>query len=325
MALRMMWAAALLAGLALAPANAAAVEAQAIVEEGLADLAPPRLAPGGWTATGRDAVLGGLCAPREGAVLRVALTTRPPSRWQRDACIANAAAALADRVVGRRVLLAFGGKSAPALTAVLLYRALAARVPDETGEIGPNRAGRWHDLDPSLPDAPIRVLVPPDGTPEARILAQVLLFQGCLAAAGERLPRLAPARLALCTELRGDGVESGAVVVRAMPGQAAAAWLHGAGSAAVALVGLATVAAEPELETPLPLDGVAPGFASIGDGSYRPTLPVHLLLLQAEVPDEAEAVFRVLTGESVIGPSGSLVRRGLAALPAAERVRLRAE
>ena len=93
----------------------------------------------------------------------------------------------------------------------------------------------------------------------------------------------------------------------------------------MALVGLETVVAEPELENALPLDGVAPGFASFADGTYPATLPVHLLVLQAGAADEAAEAVRALTAESAIGPSGALARRGLAALPAAGRVRLRAE
>ncbi len=300
--------------------HAAGLEAQALVEDVLAPLAPPRVAGAGWSALGGDALLGALCAPRGGSVLRVGLTTRPPSRWQRDACAATGGAALTDRVVGRWVLLAFGGATAPPLTAELLYRALASRLPDAAGRLQPNRVARWHDINPALPDAPIRLLLPPEGTLEARILAEAVLPEGCLAAAGADRQVLPEAGAALCTELRGD-----AVVARAEPGHAVAAWLRGAGPSAVALVGLETVIADPELEIALPLDGVAPRFASLADGTYPATLPVHLLVLQAGAADEAADAGLVLTSESAIGPGGLLAGRGLASLIAAERVRLRGE
>ena len=144
------------------------------------------------------------------------------------------------------------------------------------------------------------------------------MYSGCLAVAGSRLPHAAAIRLAVCSELRGD-----AAATRAGPGSRAAEWLRGAGPSAVALVGLAAVAAEPELLAPLPLDGIYPAFASIADASYRAVLPVHLLVLQAGAAAEAEAIVQALTAESVIGPQRVLAGHGLAALAAAERVRLR--
>lgn len=318
---RIVWAALLLAGLSLGTGPAAAREAEAFVEDALAGLAPPPVAHAVWASLGRDAVLGGLCAPREGPVLRVALTTRPPSLWQRDICVDTAAAALSDRVIGRRVLVAFGGSPPlPSLTAAVLFRALAERVPNAAGNWVANPATRWRDLDPSLPDTPIRVLVPPDLSAEARILSDVVLPAGCLSASETGPPGPLSAQRAACTGLRRD-----AAVERPQAGRTVSAWLRGAGPSAVALVGLETVVADPDLETPLPLDGVTPSLATIADATYRASLAVHLLVLQAGAAAEAAAVVGALTAESAIGPGGVLARHGLAALPAAERVRLRAE
>ncbi len=317
---RIVRAAILLACLSFGAGRAAAIEIQAFVEDAIA--APPPLLVGdfAWSSRGRDALLGGLCAPRDGPVLRVALTTRPPSPWQRDICVDTAAAGLTDRVIGRRVLVAFGGDSPPVLTSALLYRALTGFVVGPRHDLLENPALRWRDLDPALPDAPIRVLVPPDGSAESRILTDMVLQAGCLAAGGADLPGTPADRLALCTGLRRDSA-----VLRAPPGGPVYPWLHGAGPSAVALVGLDTVAAEPELQGALPLDGVVPRFTSLADGTYPATLAVHLLVLQAGAAEAAANAISVLTAESTIGPGGALARHGLAALPAAERVRLRAE
>ena len=317
---RLVLAALLLAGLTGGAGQAATVRPQALVEDSLAPLAPAPVVGASWSALGRESLLGALCAPRDGKLLRVALTTRPPSRWQHAACVAVSGAALWDRVVGHEVLLAFGGAAPPALTSALLYRALAARVPDAARGLVTNRAASWHELDPALPDGPIRILLPPDGTAQARILRDRVLYGGCVAAARAALPGLAGACASLSAELRGD-----TVAAPAGPDRRVAAWLRTEGASAVALVGLGTVVGEPALENALPLDGVAPGFASIADGTYRGTLEVHLLVLQAGVAADAAETLRALTAESAIGPMGVLARRGLAALPAAERVRLRAE
>ena len=306
---------------AAAAVEAAGVAVQAYIEDALLAPSSPRLAGDfGWVPRDRDALLGALCAPRDGPVLRLALTTRPPSPWQRGMCTDTAAAGLTDRVIGRRVLLAFGGESPPALTGELLYRALTGFVAGPRRDLVANPALRWRDLDPALPDAPIRVLLPPQDTAEARILTEMVLPAGCLAAGGAELPGGPADRVALCTGLRDD-----AAVARAGRGGGVSAWLRSAGPASVALVGLDTVVAEPELQRALPLDGVVPRFASLADGTYPATLQVHLLVLQAGAPDAAATAIGALTAESSIGPGGTLARHGLAALPAAERVRLRAE
>ena len=254
------------------------------------------------------------------------------SPWQREACVASASAAVSDRVVGHVVLLAYGGESAPALTSALLYRALARQVPTgrpATGDmpaavpnqgLAANTARRWRDIDPALPDAPIRVLVPPEGSPEARILAERVLQIGCLAAALPVLPRSPAERRGLCMQMRADEA-----VVRATPAAGPGAWLRGAGPSAVALVGLQAVRADAGLEAPLPLDGVTPAFASIANGTYPAAVPVRLVMAQAGAAAAAADATGRLTAESVIGPGGGFAQRGFAALTAMERVRLRAE
>ena len=93
----------------------------------------------------------------------------------------------------------------------------------------------------------------------------------------------------------------------------------------MALVGISVLLAEPELETALPLDGVAPSFPNIADGRYRAVLAVYLLTVVSTTSARTiAAAAGPLLAETSIGPLGKLPRRGLAPLGAAERVKLRA-
>jgi phosphate transport system substrate-binding protein len=183
----------------------------------------------------------------------------------------------------------------------------------------PNRAMRWRELNAGLPDAPIRILLPPPASIESRILAEIVMYEGCAEQGSASLPADPLKRLAACTNLRTD-----AAVSRITEKQTVSAWLQKQGSSAVALVGVAALLAEPDLQNALPLDGVAPSFANIADGSYRAMLPIYLLTVIA--PETARSIAGVagpLLAESAIGPLGKLPRRGLAPLAAADRVKLR--
>jgi len=74
----------------------------------------------------------------------------------------------------------------------------------------------------------------------------------------------------------------------------------------------------------MPLDGIAPSFTTIADGSYRAIMPVWLLAILSPGSGQAIAtVINSLLSESSIGSLGKLPQRGLAPLAAADRVTLR--
>lgn len=297
----------------------AAAQPMLLVQDDLADLRPNEVTGQTWATTSRADLQGQFCAARSGTPTRLALVSHALSRRQRDDCAAAKDGKLVEALIGRRAVIAMTSGANFALTPELLYRALVRDVAAPDGEFIANRVARWRDLDASLPDAPIRILLPPSGSIESRIVSDVILYEGCAVRAGAMLPADPLKRMAICTTLRTDNA-----VTHAADRPTVTAWLRGQGNAALALVGVAVLLAEPDLETALPLDGVTPSFASIADGRYRAALPVYLLtVISPETARTVAGIAGPLLAEATIGPLGKLPRRGLAPLAAADRVKLR--
>jgi phosphate transport system substrate-binding protein len=291
-----------------------------VVQDDLADLRPGEVTGLDWTATPSADLRSSFCAAPPDATARLMLASRSLTRRERDSCPAASGGKLAEILIGRRAVIAMTGGASFAISADILYRALAHDVPAADGQFVPNRVMRWRELDAGLPDAPIRVLLPPAGSIESRIVSDIILYDGCSARTEAKLPADPIRRMTICTTPRTD-----AAVAWQTDRQTTAAWLHDQGIAAVALIGVALLIAEPELETALPLDGVAPSFANIADGRYRAVLPVYLLTVIS--PATAKTIAGIagpLLAETSIGPLGKLPRHGLAPLSAADRVKLRA-
>jgi len=290
-----------------------------LVQSELADLRPGDVTGLDWKSTPRADLPGALCAARSDVSARLALAARKLTRRQREACAKTAGGRLTESLIGRRAVFAMTGGASFALTSDMLYRALASSVPGPNGGFAANRATRWRELDAGLPDAPIRILLPSADSIEYRIVTDIILYDGCAARALGALPADPVKRLALCTAMRSD-----AAVARAPVKSSVTSWLRSQGGAAVALIGVATLLAEPDLQTALPLDGVAPGFATIADGRYRAVLPVYLeTMMSGATARTVAAIAGPLLAESTIGPLGRLARQGLAPLEAADRVKLR--
>jgi phosphate transport system substrate-binding protein len=298
----------------------AAAQPVLLVQDDLADLGPAEVTGRDWSTTPRADLLRQFCAARSDAPARLAIASQRLTRRQRDSCAASKDGKLIEALIGRRALIALTGGAIFGLTPDILYRALARDVPGPGGKLAANKAMRWRELDASLPDAPIRVLLPPPGSIENRIVGEIVLYDGCASQAAVSLPTDPIKRLAECTTLRTD-----AAVSRIADKQTVSAWLRKQGAGAVALVGVAVLLAEPDLQTALPLDGATPSFANIAHGRYRAVLPVYLLTVIS--PASARAIAAIagpLLTEATIGPLGKLPRRGLAPLAAADRVKLRA-
>jgi phosphate transport system substrate-binding protein len=309
-----------LLGLLLVACPAAAQQPLLLVQDDLADLRPGDVSGLDWTTVSQADIQVEFCTAALSAPARLLLASRPLTRRERDACPATDAGTLVETMIGRRAVIAMTTGKRFDLTSDILYRALAREVPGPTGRLVPNQADRWRELDASLPDAPIRVLLPPTGSIEDRVLADVILYEGCSTTAASALSANAMKRLAHCITLRTD-----AAVARAGSEATATAWLRARGNGAMALVGISVLLAEPELETALPLDGVAPSFPNIADGRYRAVLAVYLLTVVSTTSARTiAAAAGPLLAETSIGPLGKLPRRGLAPLGAAERVKLRA-
>lgn len=147
-----------------------------------------------------------------------------------------------------------------ALTLADIYKALAANPGGQ-----PNRAKSWRDVNPALPDIPIRVLGPPPTSGTRDSFAELILEKGC-----DTLPGMAALKESdkdkhkdLCTKIREDGryIEAGEndnlliQKVAASPGT-------------IAVLGYNFLEENADRVRGIPLGGIAPTATTITDRSY---------------------------------------------------------
>ncbi len=201
-----------------------------------------------------------------------------------------------------------------ALTEADIYRALAAT----PGGAGPNRARTWRDVNPALPPVPILVFGPPPTSGTRDAFAELILQKGCEAdAAMKALKATDPDRQkALCTRLREDGpfVEAGEnenLIVQKLA----------ADPQAVGIFGYGSIEENADRLRGIPLQGVAPTYATIADYSYPGARPLFIYVKAAHL--DAVPGLRGFVAEyaSAWNPGGYLVRRGLIAAPADVRAK----
>jgi phosphate transport system substrate-binding protein len=242
----------------------------------------------------------------------VAEASRPMTLEEQRGCAARGV----DSVVALRlgtdgivILQSRVGRSLD-VTRTQLYRAVARSLPI-AGRFVPNPYRRWIELDPALPNRPIRVYgpAPNHGTRDA--FAALALLPVC-----ERLAeaRVLPERerLRACQAVREDGAwidvagDYGSVVGRLL-----------ADPDAVAVLPYSFLESNRERLRAAAIDGIEASAQSIADWRYPLVRPLFVYVKCAHVgrvPGLAEFVLEFVS-ERAAGHEGYLVERGLAPLP----------
>lgn len=177
-----------------------------------------------------------------------------------------------------------------------LYLAAAAYVPDDDScVLVPNPNNRWRDLDPSMPDRPIRFFGPPASSGTRQVFIDRALAEGarqidCLA----ELERQDPAAFERAIVPRHDE----AWLDAGENEDAIAAALHGVHDA-IGIFGLPSFERTQGLNA-LPLEGVVPSRGTILSGAYPLS---HPLYLYADPEALAEPSVRRLVRE--LAPQGT--------------------
>lgn len=241
----------------------------------------------------------------------IAAASRPITAAESDLCKANGVTGIeAVRLGHDGVVLAHSrGVPAFALTRRQVWLALAKRVPVD-GQLAPNPHRRWKDVDPSLPDLPIRVYGPPPTSGTRDVFVQVAMEGGCEAFRPVRdLP--ADQRREACGHFREDGA-----FVEVGEDDELAARKVAADREALAVVGFGALRRHANLLVGLPLEGVAPNPDTIAAGTYPLARSVFLYVKKDHlgvVPGLAEYL-NLFTSPAAIGPDGYLVPLGLVPL-----------
>jgi phosphate transport system substrate-binding protein len=193
------------------------------------------------------------------------------------------------------------------LTPEIVYKALAAKPfgKDQT-------AKTWHDVDPSLPTAPILVYGPPSTSGTRDALKELILEKGCQADPAMKALKDGDEDKykALCTEVRDDGAyvdqgEQDNLIVQKIENN----------PKAVGVFGYSYLEENADKLQGLTMNGVEPTHANISSFAYPGARPLYIYVKKAHIgviPGLAEFI---QSWAGSWGKDGPLARIGFAASP----------
>ena len=207
------------------------------------------------------------------------------------------------------------------ITLQQLFLALAKDVPSDGGMVAnPNQT--WADVDASLPAVEIEVLGPPPTSGTRDAFVELAMEGGCKTFPDIKALKKQDKKAykALCHSIREDGafVEAGEndnLIVQKLK----------ANPSALGIFGYSFLDQNRDKVQGSTIDGIAPDFDTIADGSYPVSRSMYFYVKKAHVGvipgiDEYVATF---TDEDAWGPYGYLADKGLIPLPDADREAMR--
>ena len=209
------------------------------------------------------------------------------------------------------------------ITLQQLFLALAKDVPSDGGMVAnPNQT--WADVDASLPAVKIEVLGPPPTSGTRDAFVELAMEGGCKTFPDIKALKKQDKKAykALCHSIREDGafVEAGEndnLIVQKLK----------ANPSALGIFGYSFLDQNRDKVQGSTINGIAPDFDTIADGSYPVSRSMYFYVKKAHVGvipgiDEYVATF---TDEDAWGPYGYLADKGLIPLPDADREAMRAQ
>jgi len=238
-----------------------------------------------------------------------------------DACTAHGVTAIVEVKVGYDgVTLLSAGPERLNLGVRDLYLALARQVPDPGGaeELIANPYRTWREVNPALPDTPIRVLASAAASGTRDSLAELALEAGCaqVDAARRTIGRSRHRMAELCRPLRDDGpwheLPGGAgELTQALRADPQAIGVTGWHAVADSRVGLKTLAVE----------GTPPSPLAIATGAYPLSRPLFVYFKKGrlEAVPAIQGYVTEVTSDSAWGGDGYLAGAGLVPMMQEER------
>jgi len=240
-----------------------------------------------------------------------------------EKCGANGAAVIEIKVGYDGIVIANGG-NAPDFGLSLrdVFMALAKEVP-AGGEIIANPNRTWNDVRAGLPDMPIEVLGPPPTSGTRDAFVELAMEGGC-----RSFPEIKALRQSdqaryktICHTMREDGAyvdagENDNLIVQKLA----------ANPRALGIFGFGFLDQNRDVIKGIAVDGVAPRFDSIADGSYPVSRALFVYVKKDHIgviPGMAEFIGEFL-GERAGGEDGYLADRGLIPLGDVERAEMQA-
>ena len=209
------------------------------------------------------------------------------------------------------------------ITLQQLFLALAKDVPSDGGMVAnPNQT--WADVDASLPAVKIEVLGPPPTSGTRDAFVELAMEGGCKTFPDIKAlkKRDKKAYKVLCHSIREDGafVEAGEndnLIVQKLK----------ANPSALGIFGYSFLDQNRDKVQGSTINGIAPDFDTIADGSYPVSRSMYFYVKKAHVGviPGIEEYIATFTDEDAWGPYGYLADKGLIPLPDADREAMRAQ
>jgi phosphate transport system substrate-binding protein len=258
--------------------------------------------------TGTGAGMKIFCAGNTVKTPDIVNASRPIMPSEIAECRKNGVENIIETTIGFDGIVLANAKAAPsfALTRQELFLALARQVP-ENGKLVNNPYTRWRQINPDLPDLPIRVYGPPPTSGTRDAFVELVMEKTC-SGIPEYKALSEDQRKAACHALREDGayVEAGEndnIIVQRLQ----------TNPDSLGIMGYSFLEENSDVVKAATIDGVAPDFDHIADGSY----PVSRSLLLYTKKDHMPLVpglkefLLEYTSEDAMGEYGYLADKGL--------------
>ena len=243
-----------------------------------------------------------------------------------DTCAANGVTEIVEVKIGYDGIVMANALDAPAvsLSRADIFHALAKEIPgDQDGELIANPNRTWSDVNPELPAVRIEVLGPPPTSGTRDAFVELAMEGGCKTVPWiKALKSTDKSRYkSICHTVREDGafVEAGEndnLIVQKLE----------ANPDAFGIFGFSFLDQNAEKVKGAAVDGVAPTFDAIADGSYPVSRPLYFYAKKAHVDviPGLRGFLREFTSNRAWGDEGYLSDRGLIPMPEEERAEVAA-
>lgn len=248
----------------------------------------------------------------------IATASRPMKKSEWDNCQAAGVTEIVELKIGFDGIVVADAKGAPtfAVTREQLYKALAAEVPAGAG-FATNTAATWSAVAPGLPAEKILVYGPPPTSGTRDAFAELALEKGA-----EKLPAMAALKKSNEDEFKAKShtVRKDGAWVDAGENDNAVVQTLEKTPAAVGVFGYSFLENNMDKVKAATVDGIAPTFETISNGTYPLSRSLYIYVKKANVgvtPGLREYV-DAFVSDAATGKGGYLMQRGLINLPPAE-------
>jgi len=243
-------------------------------------------------------------------------------------CAENGVKEIVEVKIGYDGIVVANSKTAKQLqlTRKDLFLALAKEVPDpkDASKIVANPYKTWKEVNASLPETPIEVLGPPPTSGTRDAFVELVMEEGCnnFDVIKELKKSDAKAHSKVCQSVREDGayVEAGEndnLIVQKLQ----------ANPKAFGIFGFSFLDQNSDKIQGSVIEGKAPAFDAIADGSYKVSRPLFFYVKKAHVEmiPGIKGYVAEFASDKAWGPEGYLADKGLIPMPDAERKQVAAD